>query len=86
MQLRSLYPFLSFCSAHFGKLPGFSPPAQLQCLSSGVGEPGNEAKNTLVAVPGRNRTLFRRIFRSHCFVRSAPSVELPLRAGLIRAG
>ena len=26
---------------------------------------------TYVAVPGRNRTLFRCVFRSHCFVRSA---------------
>ena len=27
--------------------------------------------NTYVAVPGRNRTLFRCVFRSHCYVRSA---------------
>ena len=28
-------------------------------------------KSTYVAVPGRNRTLFRCVFRSHCCVRSA---------------
>ena len=36
----------------------------------------NYARSTInVAVPGRNRTLFRCVFRSHCCVRSALAVK-----------
>ena len=38
-----------------------------------------------VAVPGRKRTLFCRVFQSHPRVQSGYISELPLRAGLILA-
>ena len=43
MQLRSFHPLLTFDNAHVRKDTSVSPPAQLQCSHSRVGEPGNEA-------------------------------------------
>ena len=37
--------------------------------------------NVYVAVLGRNQTLFRYVFRSHCCIRSALAVELLLSGG-----
>ena len=46
-RLRSLYPLSTFDAAHMRKNTRLSTPAQLQCLCSEVGEPGNKASAIL---------------------------------------
>ena len=48
-QLRPLYSFSTFNAFHMKAVPG-STPVQLQCLHSGVWEPGNEAVSVICTV------------------------------------